>query len=171
MSEGTLNVDCNVRSSSYFVALTTAECVHCRAATRLIALVLPPAHQIIAADALDERPEESAEDTWEAAHCSASLSYIGYLAESVQRRLREIAPAYRLAHGTATQGSYWANHCERCDALLHDHDLHCEPEGAFLPTNPESAAAIRLIRMDEPFEAAAAGYAYEPPFLPSLRET
>lgn len=171
MSEGAVNVDCNVRSGSYLVAFTAAECAYCRAATCVIALVLPPAHETLAVDGLDERTEESAEDSWEAAHCNASIFYVGYLPESVQGRLRDIAPAYRLAHSTATQGSYWANHCERCGALLHDHDLHCEPDGAFLPTDPENAAAIRLIRMDEPFEAAAAGYAYEPPFLPSLRDT
>ena len=162
MSEGTVSFDCNVRSGSYFVALTAAECVCCRAATRLVALVLPPAHETLAVDGL--------EDTWEAAHCGASLFHVGYLPEWVQRRLREIAPAYRLTHSTAAQGSYWANHCERCGALLHDHDLHCEPDAAFLPMVPESAVAIHLIRMDEPFEAAAAGYAYEPPFFPSLRE-
>ncbi len=53
--------------------------------------------------------------------------------------------------------------------MLDDHDLFCEPEGAFLPTSHARAAAIQLLRIDEPLEAAAAGYACDPQFFESAR--
>ncbi len=53
--------------------------------------------------------------------------------------------------------------------MLDDHDLFCEPEGAFLPTSQAQAAAIQLVRIDEPLEAAAAGYACDPQFFESAR--
>ena len=71
----------------------------------------------------------------------------------------------------AAQGSYWANHCEHCGSLQEDHDLFCEPEGAFLPVDAAWASAIELTRIDEPFAAAAAGYAYEPEYLEHMIRT
>jgi hypothetical protein len=65
------------------------------------------------------------------------------------------------------QGSYWANHCERCGALQEDHELFCEPEGAFLPTSPAAAATIELLSVHECLEAGAAGYAIDPAFIAS----
>jgi len=66
--------------------------------------------------------------------------------------------------------SYWANHCEQCGNLLGDHDLHCEPEGAFMPTSEAAAKAIQLLRFDAPFAAAAVGYACEPQFFSSMNK-
>jgi hypothetical protein len=51
---------------------------------------------------------------------------------------------------------------------LDDHELFCEPEGAFLPTSESTAAAIHLVLVDEPFETSAAGYSYEPPLLDAM---
>jgi hypothetical protein len=52
--------------------------------------------------------------------------------------------------------------------LIEDHDLFCEPDGAFLPTTAESAAAVTLERVDEALEAGAVGYACDPQFLGSM---
>jgi hypothetical protein len=61
------------------------------------------------------------------------------------------------------------NHCARCRALQGDHFLHCEPDGAFMPATAAAAAAIVLLEIHEPFEASAAGYAYEPDYFDSMR--
>jgi hypothetical protein len=52
--------------------------------------------------------------------------------------------------------------------LVEDHDLFCEPDGAFLPTTAQRAAAVILERVDEALEAGAAGYACDPQFLDSM---
>jgi hypothetical protein len=49
--------------------------------------------------------------------------------------------------------------------LLDDHELHCEPEGAFQPSSAADAARILLFQISEPLEAAAGGYAIEPEFF------
>ncbi len=108
-----------------------AVCGRCSAATRVFAVALPREHEAIALDA-DAEHEESAQDTWEAAGFGALLFYIERLSEAVQRRLKQLAPGLRFSYSAPLQGSYWANHCERCDSLLEDHELFCEPEGAFL---------------------------------------
>lgn len=151
----------NVRSSNgYSIAQSTAMCGRCSAATRVFAVALPCEHETIALDP-DADCDESAQDTWEAAGFGALLFYVERLSEAVQQRLTPLAPGMRLSYSAQLQGAYWANHCECCDSLLEDHELFCEPEGAFLPVN--RADEIRLSRIDEPFEALAAGYVCAPP--------
>jgi hypothetical protein len=160
----------NVRSGSYWIAHTTGECDRCRAQTRCVALALPPSHQSLALD-WDVQQDELVAYNWETAEWSAFIFYVEYLPEEVRRRLQAASGGYRFAFSERTQGSYWANHCANCGALMEDHDLFCEPDGAFLPTTPESAAAVTLERVDEALEAGAVGYACDPQFLGSMSES
>jgi len=167
-----LSSEINVRSDGYLVARATGTCWSCGAATRVFALALPPGHEALAMDAdadADADAETRPTGVWDAAIRTALLFYVALLPDAVQRRLREFSSLYRVARGAATPGSYWANHCESCGSMLDDHDLFCEPEGAFLPTSQAQAAAIQLVRIDEPLEAAAAGYACDPQFFESAR--
>jgi hypothetical protein len=79
--------------------------------------------------------------------------------------LPEDAQAYRYAYSAESQGSYWANHCAECSALTEDHDLFCEPDGAFLPMSGARTTDLELVWIDEPIEAAAGGYSCDPVFL------
>jgi hypothetical protein len=114
--------------------------------------MVPPLHEVLS-------------DTWECASRQAFLFYVDHLPDDVVRCLQSIAPMYRWAVSPATQGSQWANHCERCGAFQEDHDLHCEPEGAFLPVSAAAAANIDFMTMPSAFQASAAGYAMDPPFV------
>ena len=158
----------NVRSDGYLMARSAAICPHCRDETRVVALVLPPGHE---ARSMNEEGDQTAEDaalcrdSWEPATRHALLFYIETLPDSVQRRMQALAPMYRLAVSPAAEGSYWANHCERCGGIQEDHDLFCEPEGAFLPISPAAASIIEFLPINEFLEAAAAGYALDPEFI------
>ncbi len=93
------------------------------------------------------------------------------LPDEVRSRLNRLWPLFRFAHSAVTSSSYWANHCEHCGTLLGDHELHCEPDGAFMPSSETAAADIELLTIREPFEAVAAGYAVEPEFFGLLRKS
>jgi hypothetical protein len=54
--------------------------------------------------------------------------------------------------------------------LLDDYELHCEPDGAFMPCGEAEAGNILLLQIDEPFEAVAAGCALEPEFFRFMRK-
>jgi hypothetical protein len=155
--------DANVRSQTYYVAGTEAPCLRCGLPTRLLALAVPHSHETLDGDSPDLL------DEWQRANFSAFLFYVGHLPESVQTRLNQLSPHFRLEYSTTTLNTYWANHCEHCGAFLEDHDLHCEPDGAFLPSSEDAAAGIELLQVHEPFEASAGGYAIEPEFFGSLR--
>ncbi len=155
--------DASVRSPTYYVARTTALCPACGLTTRLLALALPPLHEILDAESSD------VQDDWQRSDANAFLFYVEQLPEDVQRRLEQLSPHFRLAQSVATQSIYWANHCEHCGTLLGDHELHCEPDGAFAPSSEAAAATIELLKTNEPFEAAASGYALEPEFFGSMR--
>jgi hypothetical protein len=170
MSNESPREDINVRSDAYFIARTYGTCGCCGVSTLLVAVALPSEHETLAFDA-EAESEASAQDTWGHAACNAFLFYIGYLPLAVQRRLQEISPNFRFAHSGRTQGSHWANHCERCGSLLDDHDLFCEPEGAFLPTDPAAAGTVLLSLIREPIEAATAGYTCDPEFFAAMSAT
>jgi hypothetical protein len=157
----------NVRAAGYFVARTHTTCRRCRKSTRLMAVALPQDHQTL---------QEGSDDgehcaVWQFAAGYALLFYIEHLCDGVRRRLIRLSPFFRLTYSPSTLNSYWANHCEYCDALLEDHDLHCEPGGAFMPSSATAAAHIELQHILEPFAARASGYAFEPAFFALMRST
>src|ERR1700722_8044236 len=177
--------DANVRSQMFYVASGNARCWHCGGTTRLIAVAVPHEHEILSAEADEEAGayaeadgdadadgepdadgdaeannlDQPAPDAWQRANADAFLFYVEYLPDGVLDQLKQISPSFRLAYSALTLNSYWANHCEHCGTLLDDHELHCEPEGAFMPSSESAAAAIQMSAIQAPFEAAAAGYA------------
>jgi hypothetical protein len=166
MSDSTPGSSINVRCGRYLIARSTVICPHCRAETRVVALMLPPGHEtrsmIDEGDPIAEDPVHGG-DVWDGAACHALLFFIESLPDAVRRRMQALAPMYRLA--PAAQGSYWANHCERCGGIQEDHDLFCEPEGAFLPISPAAASTVEFLPINMILEAAAAGYAVDPGFI------
>jgi len=157
----------NVRSKDYLIARTARPCAHCGVRTTLVALVLPPSHETLS----QAEGDEELPDSWDEVPWSAFLFYVGYLPDRVQQRMQASSKTYRPAVSPAAPESYWANHCEHCGSLQEDHDLFCEPEGAFLPVDAASASAIELTRIDEPIAAAAAGYACAPEYLEHMIRT
>jgi hypothetical protein len=162
----------NVRSPTYYVARTNVRCWHCGLSAGLLALAIPHDHETLDGDTqADADCDESAPDAWQRAGLNAFLFYVERLPDGVQDRLNQLSQFFRLAHSAATLNSYWANHCEHCGTLLGDHELHCEPDGAFTPSSEAAAANIQLLRIQEPFEAVAAGYVFEPEFFGFMRKS
>jgi hypothetical protein len=159
MSADQLLPDANIRSQAYYVASTAAPCCHCGLSTRLLALAMPCDHETLE---LDDAPAPGA---WQRANMNAVLFYVERLPEDVQSRLTQLTRQFRPEHSAVTLGTYWANHCEHCGTLLEDHELHCEPDGAFMALGEAVAGNIQLLQIHEPFEAVAAGYSFEPEFL------
>ena len=145
--------DANVRSPLYSIARATAQCLHCGRPTRLLALAMPGSHETLE------------EDAWQCAGAEALLFHVHALSAGAQHRLRELSLDFRPAHSAATQDTYWANHCGHCGTLFDDHELHCEPDGAFSPSGETAAAAIELLAVNAPMQAVVSGYALEPEFL------
>lgn len=185
MSAPPIFPDANVRSPTYYVALTRVRCPHCGYSTRLVALAMPRDHEALHADVHDDSGlgrdvnalcdesardlcDESAQGVWQRADANALLFYVAGLPGIVQHRLRQMSRFFHLAHDPGAMISYWANHCEHCGTLLGDHELHCEPEGAFMPSSEAAAKNIQLLRFQEPFAATVVGYACEPEFFGSI---
>jgi hypothetical protein len=143
--------DANIRSSSYYIAETEAQCLSCGQWTRVLALALPAPHEVLI------------EDEWQAANVSAFLFYVTELPEEVRHRL-QTSSFFRLSRMEDESDPCWANHCEHCDALVSDDELHCEP-GGFMAGDAQEAQDISLFAIAEPFRAVSAGYAVDPEFF------
>jgi hypothetical protein len=173
----------NLRSERYILARTRCRCESCRAETRVVAVALPPGHELLTLDVeegpvksagRDDAPAEhrgegsaerhaSGEHVWDRAPSAAFLFHVESLPALVRDRLAAASPGYR--HATRGAMSYYANHCEACGRTFDDQELFCEPEGAFQPVNEIAAAAIVLTAIEEPVSARASGYSVAPQFF------
>jgi hypothetical protein len=151
----------NVRAPNYYIASTRAECWHCGRSTRVLALALPPTHETLDVDTREI-------GDWRPAGAHAIIFYVAQLPDTVQNRLRDLSSQFCMGYSDITSNSYWVNHCQHCAALLDDHELHCEPSGAFMPGSESTAANIQLLPIGEAFQAVAAGFALEPEFFQSM---
>jgi hypothetical protein len=148
--------DANIRSAGYYIAETSVHCRLCDQWTRVLALALPAPHEVLI------------EDEWEAANVSAFLFYVTELPEEVRHRL-QTSSFFRLSRMEDASDACWANHCEHCDALVSDDELHCE-SGGFMPGHADEAPAISLSAVPQAFRAVAAGYAVDPEFFVHMRK-
>jgi hypothetical protein len=149
--------EANFRSSGYYIAETRTRCAHCGQETRVLALALPPNHEMLV------------EDEWQFVDAAAFVFHVTALPESVQRELNQLSNAFRPASGADAPKPLWANHCEHCGALVSDDELHCEP-GGFMPSDSGQAPAIVLLAVPQLFSAVAAGYASDPEFFVFMRK-
>jgi hypothetical protein len=147
----------NIRSSSYCIAEMQARCAKCGLQARVLALAVPPNHEILV------------EGEWQNVAGSALIFYVAELPDAVSRHLFEHSPTFLLQRGQDPADTQWVNHCEHCGQPFSDDELHCEP-GGFMPSRVEDAEAISFSRIDEGFSASAAGYAFAPEFLARLRK-
>jgi hypothetical protein len=148
--------DANIRSSSYYIARTTAQCTRCGQWTQVLALAVPPRHEILT------------EDEWQSVDANAFLFYVTELPRGVRRQLSQISGAFRLAQEADAANRYWTNHCEHCERSFSDEELHCEP-GGFMPSHVDEAQTISLIAIPRAFRAVAAGHAPDPAFFQFAR--
>jgi hypothetical protein len=167
MQSSVSHCDINIRSSRFYLARTVGTCRRCRAPTPLLALAVPPGHETLELDG-EAQEEALAVDTWRLASNSAFLFFVEFIPAVIQNRLEQFTQLSHFGKSAATVGGYWANHCERCGSRFDDQELFCEPEGAFFPTSEIAAGAIHLLTVEDAFEAAAAGYAYEPQFFDAM---
>jgi hypothetical protein len=163
----------NIRAGRYIVAQTNATCPSCLESTRLVAVGLPPGHEVLECDEDlhdDDIPDAAgAADAWAQANHAALLFHVAYLSENVRSQLAGMLPAYCVDTRVAGLESCWTNHCGHCGAPFDDQELFCEPGGAFLPDSAAAARLIHLLIVEEPIRADAAGYAHEPQFFDSMQ--
>jgi hypothetical protein len=156
-----LESEANVRAESYFIACSTATCRYCSSNTKVVGLLVPSGHRVRSQDD-DDGPGR---DTWECAPRQALLFDLQSLPDPVRDQMQRLAPSFRLAAGPGSEALCWVNHCERCGRIQQDHELFCEPEGAFVPLDAGHASAIELVPIEEELAAVAAGYAPDPEFI------
>ena len=150
------STDANIRSSSYFIAETQARCAQCGRPCRVLALALPPNHEMFD------------DGEWQKVNANACIFHVAGLTDEVSRLLLEHSAAFHQVSSADAVESNWANHCPNCAAVFSDDDLHCEP-GGFMPSDTLEARAISLTHVQQPFIAFAAGYALDPQFFVLMR--
>lgn len=165
------SVEANVRAPRYFIARTRRVCGHCNVPTYLFALALPQDHETLEVEEAAENVgaiDAGAAGVWVPANRPALIFHVEFLNEEVVARLDSLTNSFRLAQQESVAEPSWTNHCEACGSRFDDQELFCEPGEAFFPSNEPGAAAIRLLSIEEPLEAAAGGYSVDPNFFHAM---
>jgi hypothetical protein len=159
-------VEINIRAPRYFIACARGVCRHCNKPTDLFGLALPRGHETLGVG--EDVEDNGAADAWIFANDPALIFHIDFLNAEVAARLGSLTNSFRVAQQDAVVEPAWTNHCEACGSPFDDEELFCEPGEAFFPTSEDGAAAIRLLPIDEPLEAAAGGYSFDPNFFHAM---
>jgi hypothetical protein len=182
MNESDHLAEINVRAPRYFIMRYRGVCPHCSAPTDLFGLALPPGHETLDVDdaaddaaaaedvaATEAAGKAAAASAWISAHDPAFIFHIEFLNAEVAARLASVTSLFRVDQQESAAAPAWANHCEACGACFDDEALFCEPGEPFFPTSEVHAAAIQLLAIDEPLEAGAGGYSFDPNFMHVMR--
>ena len=157
------------RSASYFIAHRSVKCRHCKASTRVAAVVLPANHEALADDEDEANQETTA--VWQTVPAPALIFGLGVLPKSAETHLRRLAPGFGWNTQEMPNDPFWSNYCEHCGTSLDDEALHCEPGDSFVPMNEAEGAEITLVEIAEPFEVFAHGYSLDSLYLPFKRRS
>jgi hypothetical protein len=149
----------NVRSAAYLVAHSVGACERCQRPTSLFSVGLLPGH------------ERHLDNEWVTVNSPVLLFQVEHLATDVISVLSELSQHYRLTHSGPTDSECWLNHCQHCGAPQEDYWLHCEPEGAFMPTSVQAAEQVQFVQVQGPFAAAAMGFSDGLPHMVSVGMT
>lgn len=158
----------NVRAPRYFIARTRRNCRHCNEPTELFALALPSDHETLDVDeGVENASPENANPAaaWILAKDPALIFHVEFMSPEAAARLALLTRSFRIDQRESAAEPSWTNHCEACGSPFDDEELFCEPGEAFFPTSEAGAAAIRLLAIEEPLEAAAGGYSFDPNFV------
>ena len=156
-------VEINVRAPRYFIARTRRVCWHCKEQTDLFALALSAGHETLDVDETAENASPA--DAWVLANDPGFIFHVESMNSEVVARLASLTRSFRVDQQGSAAEPAWTNHCEACGSPLDDEELFCEPGEAFFPTSEAGAAAIRLMPIEEPLEASAGGYSFDPNFF------
>jgi hypothetical protein len=154
----------NIRASHYFVLQAHCPCKTCKQDTQVIALALPPQHQCLESDVLQQEDDDFtglgaaefhdwlfAPEQWYDIAGPAIIMTVAALCDTVTATLQAHYPNYSLSG--EGNNRHWQNHCQHCGADIRDGDLHAHTTSVFSPKDPEAAALIRIQRINAPFEA------------------
>lgn len=132
-----------ILQAPYYVATSSISCWKCTQLTTVAALA---ADSYCILDYEESESDEANEDDakcWYRQQEFAFVSAIDYIDAATATQLAATYPYFRFGHSHAG-GSYWANHCQQCQALQGDFFLHQEPGGPFSPTTVEECQRITL---------------------------
>jgi hypothetical protein len=157
---GDEDAEFNIRAGSFALARTLIRCPACRVQTPVFALAVLPGHET-------RDDDDEAADTWSLGRQPAFLFHVGALVDAARAAIAARTTTWRPDIDAEGQEA-WLNHCHRCDTVLGDSELFCEP-GGFSPATAADAACIELETIDVPLAAAAAGYAPDPAYFDAIR--
>lgn len=126
------------------IALNSTDCYKCGNKTAVISLASNNFYYL----STDEKEEEK----WFLSDNLSFFSMPTFIDAAFSSILSQAFPNYKITYSKTAECSYWANHCEHCEAFHGDFFLHSEPGGAFFPLEIEEYGQLTFITISSKFD-------------------
>ena len=138
-----------IAKKPFYVALNKRVCWKCAELTEVIALASNKFHKLDYVN-IDDKNDSS--QKWFEQDYFSFFSTPEYIDQEIIKLIQKKFPFYKFGFSKTINGKYWANHCQKCNALQGDFFNHNEPGGAFFPTSLEECHEIKLIEVPTKFD-------------------
>ncbi|MDQ1109310.1 hypothetical protein QE424_002469 [Stenotrophomonas rhizophila] len=133
--------DLTISTTSYALLQGGITCWKYSVATKVTAIWVP--------GFIDNEDEECPEEGG-----AALLKYISELDIETMTRVRAASPWLKPNYSQTADQTYWANHCQTCDALQGDHFVY-SPDGPFFPQDQAGVDQLKVMPGHGPLMASA----------------
>lgn len=145
-----------IAHAPFYLAINTRTCWKCHKKTTLVSLA---SNSFLIWDYAEDE-EGNEEEGW---FLQDYLSFFSFPTKINKESLALIThkyPFFKLGYSNTTKSSYWANHCEHCNALQGDYFNHNDG-GAFNPMSIDQCGQITLIKVPSKLDLTVnAGYSW-----------
>ena len=137
-----------IAQTPFFIARNQRTCWKCSELTTVVSLASDNFFE------LDYLNEEEDDETmaWFSQDYFTFFSSPTYINKETIELISQKFPFYKLGYSKTVNGQYWANHCEKCNALQGDFYNHNEPGGAFSPMSIEECQQLTFLEVPSKFD-------------------
>lgn len=136
----------DLRSDHFYIAEANKKCYKCNKMTIVYTFLLDTFEYTYAIEEIDGN--ENFKTFWVQQSTPSFINNITALNGAAKQAMMNYTNNYHM------KGiRYFGNHCDHCDALQGDYNLHVDPGGAFRPMDENDLKTIKLFKIEEPFFA------------------
>jgi len=134
-----------IAKAPFYIGINKKHCWKCFEPTTVVALASNHFY-------IFDYPDDEDVKSWIKQDYFSFFNMPGYIEDEVAQLIQSKYPFYKLGFSKTVNGKYWANHCERCNALQGDFFMHEEPGGEFYPVEIEECKKIILKEVPYKFD-------------------
>lgn len=151
----------NLRSRRFWRLQTEALCIPCGEMSKVIALVVPPGHEVLLEDEEDEKPAKD----WIVREHFSILETIHYLLPTAFDAIYKDSYWFYPKPMAVRKSILYLNFCQFCHSDFPEAELFGEPGSGFMAIDPDDSEKFTVDEFEVPLMASVSAFSEEVPWL------